>query len=218
MIWRVVAGAVLASGLSAPVAAQSLPFQDDFYAGLLLGGFSGTDTGIHQGGTGGSYDFAMHPRGGAIGIVGGAILPLVFVSVGVEADASIVIGATDRALRPAAGSADAVAVNALGHVRGRVGAPIGPFTPFLAGGLAAASVDRSYRAAGGATATNRYVMTGFSLGGGVDFAVTNQATLRLEAIDDIFSTHQSAWVPSLTDYSSARLTLPSVRAALTLDF
>jgi opacity protein-like surface antigen len=218
MIARVLAAIGLVAGLCAPAAAQSLvPFQDDFYAGLLLSGLRGDDQASHSGTTGGAYGFALDPTGGAIGVVAGIQLPLVLVDAGAEIDASYVIGARATALQASGGAEDGVTVNAIGHARARVGLPIGPFMPYLAGGLAAASVTRTHAGAAG-SGTDSPFLVGASIGAGVDFAVTDSATLRLEAVDDIFPSHRSDWLPALADFTDSRLNLPSVRAGLTLAF
>ena len=70
----------------------------------------------------------------------------------------------------------------LGTLRGRIGWGIGPFTPFLTGGLAFASTrfSRTDFSSGNEDATPGQWRLGFAIGGGVDYGLGPRWSTRLE--------------------------------------
>jgi len=76
-----------------------------------------------------------------------------------------------------------------GHVRSRVGYAFDRVMPFVAGGLAVAGVDnKAVDNVAGATATWSGTRVGWSLGGGIDYALMSRAVLRFEYLYDNFGT------------------------------
>ncbi len=79
-------------------------------------------------------------------------------------------------------------IDNFGTVRGRVGYAAGRVLPYVTGGLAWADAEMSFRqtlTVGGtvfrdASATDKQTFTGWTLGAGLEYAVTNNLTARIE--------------------------------------
>jgi outer membrane immunogenic protein len=80
------------------------------------------------------------------------------------------------------GNVDDFDVEPNGHLRVRAGLPMDNIMPFIAGGLAIADAD--LRQNGGGNHTDLHL--GFSIGAGVDVAVTQNIVIRGEYIYDIY--------------------------------
>lgn len=105
--------------------------------------------------------------------------------LGVEADLSFTDYADDYQVlsyRATNNSSANEQLEYLGTLRGRVGWGIGPFTPFLTGGLAFASTrfSRTDNATGNEDATPGQWRFGYVVGGGVDYGIGPRWSTRLE--------------------------------------
>ena len=67
-----------------------------------------------------------------------------------------------------------------GAIRARLGYAMGRFLPYLAGGFAAARVHHAIDVAGIAVVSGSDVYTGYTVGAGLDYALTENITLRGE--------------------------------------
>jgi outer membrane immunogenic protein len=95
------------------------------------------------------------------------------------------------------------------HVRGRAGYAWGQWLLFVAGGLAIADFDVSMQDIISMTCGGIY--TGFSVGGGIDYAINNRVSARLEYLYDDFG--RKTYVMSSEVYE-VRLTGSTLRAAI----
>lgn len=68
----------------------------------------------------------------------------------------------------------------MGSVRGRVGYAFDRFLPYIAGGLAYGRFSTSYAFPSGEEVDGEKTVTGWTVGGGLDYAVTEHLTARFE--------------------------------------
>ena len=120
---------------------------------------------------------------------------------------------------------DQFGVTWTGHVRGRVGYPIGQYLPFVAGGLALAGYNVAHfrsDATGSVLYTASDTRVGYTIGGGVEIANLFPSFLpgwvfRGEYLYDHFNPKQYDWVPGMR-YTVLDLTMHTLRAAATYRF
>ncbi len=77
-------------------------------------------------------------------------------------------------------------------IRGRAGLAFGQFMPFVTGGIAFADskLDTNVTGAGGnITASASHTLTGYAVGGGLEYAITNNWTIRGEYLHLGFDDH-----------------------------
>ena len=203
-----------------------------FYAGVLGGVSAGVETGTYHGiappvppppAADVVYNFTLYPAGVSAGVVAGFEHPWQQFVLGVEGDASLLLGATaSQVYAPDPNRIDTVTINSLGHFRGRIGMPLGNFTPFFAAGLAVANINQSHQGPTGGTNTtwteNRTLFGG-SIGGGVDMPMASNMILRAEVLADGFPSQRFDWTTSPARYDdNVMLGLFSVRAVLLIGF
>lgn len=150
-------------------------------AGVQHIDWSGFYAGINAGyGIGYAYD-AVAPIaafGSMNGVFGGAQVGLNsqfdLVVFGVEADIQATAISQTAALL---GMNDTIGIDYFGTVRGRVGADFDGILPYLTGGLAYGQGTISSPAMGG---SDSQFHTGWTLGGGVEFALDQNVSIRTE--------------------------------------
>jgi outer membrane immunogenic protein len=100
------------------------------------------------------------------------------------------------------------------HVRGRAGYATGPWLLFVAGGLAIAQDTLTIQQTGPTPTTMQPlgVYTGWSVGGGAEYAFNNRMSGRLEYLYDDFG--KRTYVVGVNDAYANRLTGQTVRAAI----
>ena len=135
---------------------------------------------------------------------------------GLEGDLSWVGNARDRIWDPG-GSAryDEVELLWTGHIRGRVGYLVDQYLIFATGGAAFAGTKASHfgPVTGGSQIWSEdTVRTGYSVGGGLERAFTNNWNFRIEYLYDHFDSKHYDWIPN-TRYSNSDLTTNTVRVS-----
>jgi outer membrane immunogenic protein len=100
------------------------------------------------------------------------------------------------------------------HVRGRAGYATGPWLLFAAGGLALADFDLTMLQNGIISMNCGGTYTGWSIGGGADYAFNDRVSGRIEYLYDDFG--KKTYVMGVNDAYEARLTSSTVRAALVI--
>ena len=191
---------------------EAQPFDwSGFYFGLHAGYAWGTaDTHLDLGGASGNNDMQ--------GFVGGGLLGWNFqmssIVLGAEAD----IGFSDIQGSGHIDGAEGfspkikdVQLQPNGHVRLRLGVPIDRVMPFIAGGLALADSDLHIDASPAFDDRDSKFLTGFSIGGGVDFALTDSVLLRAEYLYDDYGKNSYNVGPSNADLN---VNTNTVRGAL----
>lgn len=161
------------------------------------------------------YPFDLNPSGASLGgqlgynVLFGAWL------FGIEGDWSWVFSASDRGFDPAgSGRYDDVTLLWTGHARGRIGYLYNQFLIFFSGGAAFAGVEARHFVPGGNTLYfETRVLTGYSLGGGIEGFLTNNWIVRLEYLHDHFGNERYDWVAG-SRYSNSDLTLDTVRVSV----
>jgi outer membrane immunogenic protein len=168
------AGSAFAADLSVaplykapPVVAPTAYNWSGFYVGANGGGAWGTSNWDSTG--------AFNLSGGVIGGTAGVNWQLGHAVLGLEGDVdwSNLKGSTTSALCPAGCT---TSNDWLATVRGRAGYAFDRFLPYVTGGLAVGDVKASTPAFAGATQTN----AGWTAGGGVELALTNNWTAKAE--------------------------------------
>jgi outer membrane immunogenic protein len=141
-----------------------------FYLGINAGGAWGTS----------SWNSAAFPTGDfdvSGGLVGGTIgynVQYGQTVLGLEADINWTdISGSTNTLCPAGCE---TSNSWLGTVRGRLGFAFDRFMPYFTGGLAFGDIDANRNVLGGASSTE----TGWTLGGGVEFALAGNWTAKAE--------------------------------------
>jgi outer membrane immunogenic protein len=120
---------------------------------------------------------------------------------------------------------DQFGVTWTGHVRGRIGYPVGDFLPFVAGGLALAGYNVAHfrsDATGSVLYSANDTRVGYTIGGGVEVANLLPSLLpgwvfRGEYLYDHFNSKQYDWVPGMR-YTVLDLSIHTLRAAATYRF
>jgi outer membrane immunogenic protein len=168
------AGSAFAADLSVaplykapPVVAPTAYNWSGFYVGANGGGGWGTSNWDSTG--------SFNLSGGVIGGTAGVNWQLGHAVLGLEGDVdwSNLKGSTTSALCPAGCT---TSNDWLATVRGRAGYAFDRFLPYVTGGLAVGDVKASTPAFAGATQTN----AGWTAGGGVELALTNNWTAKAE--------------------------------------
>jgi outer membrane immunogenic protein len=179
-IFATIAGAAgLALGATASHAADVADSCADTWTGLYIGAHAGYQTGdTDTVGAVGDVDID--------GIVGGGLagynMQYCQFVVGVETD--IGFGDVDGA----SGVIDDIDLDVQGHGRVRLGWAWDSVMPFVAGGVALADMDVRVPGVGSDARTH----LGFSIGGGLDVAVSDSVVLRAEYIYDSYESRNYA--------------------------
>jgi outer membrane immunogenic protein len=195
------------------VAAAPLPYNwAGFYAGAHVGYLWGSSSVVDNG----VVTESNAPTNGIVGgVLGGYNWQQGAFVLGVEGDFGWANAHGSGALaRPESYLYD---VNWTSHVRGRAGYATGPWLLFAAGGLAVADFDLTVlenavimcRMQGG-----RY--TGYSIGGGAEYAFSNRVSGRFEYLYDDFG--KKTYVVGVNDSYEAHLTGQTVRGAIVVKF
>jgi opacity protein-like surface antigen len=219
-------------GIGPASAGDSLGNFGGFYAGVLGGISTGVESGTYHGTVGPSptpapdvvYNFTLYPVGVSAGVIAGFEHPWQQFVVGIEGDASLLLGATaSQVYAPDPNRIDTVTINSLGHFRVKIGMPLGNFTPFLAAGLAVANINQSHQGPVGGgvntTWTENRTLFGASIGGGIDMPMASNMILRAEVLADGFPAQRFDWTVSPARYDdNVMLGVFSVRAGLLVGF
>jgi high affinity Mn2+ porin len=180
------AAAVLLAPMPA-LAADPAAMPSGFYVGAHMGYLFGNATATL------AYPEGAASAGGssAIGTLSGGVqggYEYIFPSrlmLGVEADftfTDFIDLAPVLSYRSTANGSGNDQLNYLATLRGRIGYSMGSWTPYLTGGLAIAAMRNSLvdATSGSENATSNNVRLGYTVGGGVDYALDKRWTARLE--------------------------------------
>jgi outer membrane immunogenic protein len=221
-------GAGRAADLAVPVEPAPEPVAAFSWTGLYLGGHVGYGWGEFSSDPTDSYG-GMKPDGWVGG--GQAGFNYQFgnrLVLGIEADASFGSLKDDVSLamgEPQEGLFElgyATRIDAFGTVRGRAGYAFDRFLPYVTGGLAwaRADLDFSNRISGDGvtllhnTASDKQTFTGWTLGAGLEYALTDSITAKAEYLyGDLGSQDFDLGTPIRAD-----LTLQTVRFGLNYKF
>jgi outer membrane immunogenic protein len=159
------------------------------YIGVQAGYLSGG--GVTTFPVSGEFHF-IDPTGFAGGVVGGFAMQWGRVVGSIEGDLSFVnAGSTiNTSLAPDPTLTQLrTAIDWNSHLRGRLGYGFDRALFFVAGGLALAGVEnKAFDNNAGVTATWNDTRAGWTIGGGVDYRIAPQATVRLEYLYDNYGT------------------------------
>jgi outer membrane immunogenic protein len=152
----------------APPVAAAAAFN---WSGLYVGVNGGGGWGTSGWDSAGSFNLS----GGVVGGTAGGNWQMGHAVIGLEGDVdwSNLKGTTTSAVCPAGCTTDN---DWLATVRGRAGYAFDRFLPYVTGGLAVGDIKASTPGFAGATQTN----AGWTAGGGVEFALTNNWTAKAE--------------------------------------
>ena len=165
------AGAAVIVGASSAHSADVVDACDTSWAGIYGGVHGGYVTGK------GDYGAASPSLDGFMGgVLGGYNFQTCNFVIGIEGDVGF--GEIDGA----SGSATDFDIEPNGHARIRLGLPVDNFMPFIAGGLAYADMD--VRDPNPAIGNNSKQHLGFTIGGGLDFKLTDAFIVRGEYLFD----------------------------------
>lgn len=180
---KITAAAVVLSAFASPAA-----FAGNWggaYVGAAAGAVEGVER-VHSDETG--YPARVEPSGFAYGLLAGMNSQQGKGVMGVELELGM--GSADESLDrndPANdfGYTISSEINQMDRMRVRLGYDLGKLMPFVASGVSLATTTVS--ASDGST-TDHYSInrTGFNVGAGVDYAVTDRLNVRAEYIDDKF--------------------------------
>ena len=182
-IGSLTAGSALAADLyvpaeppAAPVATMSEPGIDwtGFYAGVI-GGYGAGDMQT----TNGTGNTTINPNGAIAGVTAGTNYQIGSMVLGVEGDVGW-SGQSGTATCAGGGTCSAD-LDWVGSVRGRVGYAFDPMLVYGTGGVAMTQANTSVSpAVGGTTGTNSDTYVGWTVGAGVETALTQQVSAKLE--------------------------------------
>jgi outer membrane immunogenic protein len=160
------------------------------------------------------YPFDLKPDGGSVGGQVGYNWQFGAWVFGLEGDWSWVFSASDRGFDPGgSGRYDDVTLLWTGHARGRIGYLYNQFLIFFSGGAAFAGTEARHFApsnVGGSLWFDTRVLTGYSLGGGIETFLLSNWIFRVEYLHDRFGNEHYDWVAG-TRYSNSDLTIDTVR-------
>ena len=142
------------------------------------------------------YPFDLNPSGASLGGQLGYNFQFGAWVFGLEGDWSWVFSASDRGFDPAgSGRYDDVTLLWTGHARGRIGYLYNQFLIFFSGGAAFAGTEaKHYVPAGNTLYFDTRMLTGYSLGGGIEGFLTNNWIFRVEYLHDHFGNEHYDWV------------------------
>ncbi len=160
------------------------------------------------------YPFDLNPGGGSLGGQLGYNVQFGAWVFGLEGDWSWVFNASDRGFDPGgSGRYDDVTLIWTGHARGRIGYLFSQYLFFFSGGAAFAGTQAAHYApsnAGGSSWYDTRLLTGYSLGGGIETFLMGNWIFRVEYLHDHFGSEHYDWVAG-SRYSNSDLTLDTVR-------
>jgi outer membrane immunogenic protein len=160
------------------------------------------------------YPFDINPSGGSVGGQAGYNWQFGAWVFGIDGDWSWVFSARDRGYDPAgSGRFDDVILLWTGHARGRIGYLFNQYLVYFSGGAAFAGTRASHFApsnVGGSIWYDTRLLTGYSLGGGIETFLWNNWMFRVEYLHDTFGNQHYDWVAG-SRYSNSDLTLDTVR-------
>lgn len=218
----IASGSALARDFIPVVPAGSAPSWAGYYLGLQAGGVFGSADGDYTGGIIPPppppappmvyYPFSLDLNGGVLGgsfgynFVNG---PWLF---GLSGDLNWIIGAEDRYVDPVTGRWDQVELQWMAHLLGRIGYMFNPYMIYLTGGAAFAGVHATHSAPPNLWFDTR-VLTGYSIGGGIEAFLAGNWILRIQYLHDSFSSEHYDWVVG-SRYSNSDLTTDTVTVGL----
>jgi outer membrane immunogenic protein len=196
-------------------AAPALAFDwNGFYAGVGVG-YTATQADVHYSADPtGFYDFSIEPTGWFAGVTAGFNTNMNGVVVGVEADLSIA-DITDT-VPDVTDLAETVTSTTdwTGSLRGRVGFDGGDFMPYLTAGLVVAHVVSS--GTDGPGVEEDAVLPGGIVGAGIEFAITDNVTVKGEALYSYFGEH--TWFAGESFENVSTSSSVSVRGGINFHF
>jgi outer membrane immunogenic protein len=157
------------------------------------------------------------------GVIGGGFLGYNYqinqFVVGIEADwqAANLTGSASSALF--GGYTISTKVNDYGSLRGRLGYAMDRWLVFATGGWAWGKASTSYANTGAAPFfTNTFTGNGWTAGGGVEYAITNNWLARIEYRYTDLGSHSYIDVPSNSGETGNRVTINDVRLGVAYKF
>lgn len=197
-----------------PVASMSSPGIDwsGFYAGVVGGyGFGTMDTTNATGTT------SIDPQGVIAGVTVGANTQIDSIVLGVEGDLGW-SGQSGSATCAGGGTCSAD-FDWIGSVRGRVGYAIDPMIIYGTGGIAAAQANTSVSpVVGGTSGSYSDTYLGWTVGAGVEAALTQQVSAKLEYAYSDFGSRTAAAGTLDTTATNTSLTSHAVKLGLNYRF
>lgn len=202
-----------------PVKAAVVPVQMFSWTGFYIGGNVGYGWGSN------SFDYATgginysYNVGNADGMFGGLQGGYNFqfannVVVGLEADLEFADMGKDNVLigGPIAGRFTSQSLDYFGTIRGRVGYAIDRFLPYFTGGAAWANTNFTgpYGVSAGSTSW------GWTIGGGLEYAVTNNWTVKAEYLYADFDGQKITYPGG--DVASSGFSMNTVKAGVNYKF
>ena len=181
--------------LQAPVGGRS-PWTG-FYVGVNAGyggGYDAYTLSPLSGATNPSGTLTVHSSGAIGGAQAGYSQYLGGAVVGIEADfdGSTISGGAHAYFDQTSALSGGSRVNYFGTVRGRLGYAFGPALIYGTGGFAYAGTTSSVTADNYGSLSSTRTHMGYAFGGGVEYAVAENITLRTEFIRAVFDTRQLA--------------------------
>lgn len=192
-------GALMQSAAAEPVAVSQW---GGFYVGIAAGAGWGTaeqtDTSIFGPFSSGRY----HTGGPVFGLSGGYNWQAGAIVVGVETDLSFAAIKGEQTTPGICVVSCESEIQALGTVRGRLGAAFGEWLPFITGGLAYAKLHGSEGPLAGVGGSGSSWVAGYTVGGGAEVKLASQWSAKFEYLFVDLSNH--SWTNSLPFGVSAR--------------
>jgi outer membrane immunogenic protein len=185
--------------------------------------WNGPYVGVHAGYLWGDVDVSYEAvaRGGEIdGFIAGALGGFNFQSdnlvFGVEGD----FGLTDANGSGGVAIIDSYTydMNWNAHLRGRVGLAMDRTLLFVAGGLAVAEHELGATYNNQMTGSGTETHYGFTIGGGAEYAITDNLLLRVEYLYDDYGRKRYNFGEDPDDHYDADITAHTVRAAVSFKF
>jgi outer membrane immunogenic protein len=223
---------VAAIGFASVASAADLPTKGPYYkapvaapafswTGFYIGGDVGYGWGTSDGTlTNSAGTFPVPYNADPNGIIGGGFLGYNYqinqFVVGVEADwqAADLTGSASSA-----GYTMSTRVNDYGSLRGRLGYAMDRWLVFATGGWAWGKASTSYALTGAAPFfTNTFTGNGWTAGGGVEYAITNNWLARIEYRYTDLGSHSYIDVPSNSGETGNRVTVNDVRLGVAYKF
>ncbi len=216
------AGSAAAADLSTryPVKAAPVPVQYFSWTGFYIGGNVG------YGWNSPNFDYTAagltyaYDVGNADGVFGGLQVGYNYqfannIVLGAEADLEFANMGTDTFLvgGPASGAFTSTSVDTFGTIRGRVGYAVDRFLPYFTGG--AAWANTSFTGPWGWTSESN-TQWGWTIGGGAEYAITNNWTVKAEYLYLDFGSQDYTFVGG--DSISTGFNMQTVKAGFNYKF
>lgn len=215
-----IAAALLAAGVSAQAADIDVAPAAYDWSGFYIGGQGGYAFGdADHSFSNGAPDGDSKPDGFFGGLHAGYNAQINSIVLGLEVDAELA-GIDGTFQEPAAAtSSGSTDIKAQGSLRGRVGLAYDRLLPYLTGGLALADVDYGGGPLGGPCCGYSKSPLGYTIGAGIEYALTDMVSTRLEYRYTDFGTKRGGLAPTFPGVTMpVDLETHAVRLGLSIHF